>query len=191
MSDVDEKQPQDLKEPSIGPENRQSMVSDVPQSFDGLPPLKSYDTAYPPLNQYSSQKSLQPLGHRKHSAWLASATPVSQQVSHPVQAPTPGGPGPLGHVMYGAPALPYGAYNYNSGNPGYALLVSQTCPTNPIPMSTPTLILIQMAMPMAVKLMPFLHPVAQKRLVLESTKPVIVAVHTRSNAADHSHVPTA
>lgn len=120
MSDVDEKQPQDLKEPSIGPENRQSMVSDVPQSFDGLPPLKSYDTAYPPLNQYSSQKSLQPLGHRKHSAWLASATPVSQQVSHPVQAPTPGGPGPLGHVMYGAPALPYGAYNYNSGNPGYA-----------------------------------------------------------------------
>lgn len=133
MSDVDEKQPQDLKEPSIGPENRQSMVSDVPQSFDGLPPLKSYDTAYPPLNQYSSQKSLQSLGHRKHSAWLASATPVSQQVPHPVQAPTPGGPGHLGHVMYGAPALPYGAYNYNSANPGYATPGVPDMPHQPHP----------------------------------------------------------
>lgn len=133
MSDAEDKQSiQDnlRKDPNLVPENRPSLANDATQSYDTLPSMKAYDTAYPPLNQYSSGQPLkpfQPLEHRKPSVWLSAATPIPQ--SHgfgvqPVQAPTPGGH--PGHVMYmgsnGAPvsgpghAVPYAAYNsMNSG----------------------------------------------------------------------------
>lgn len=119
MSDVDQKQSQnEPKDPGLGSENKPPL-SEVASSYDGPPALKPYDTSYPPLNQYSNQKPFLSFGQRKPSAWLAAGTPAPQ-VPHPIQAPTPAGPGHLSHVMHGAPALPYSGYAFGSVNPGYS-----------------------------------------------------------------------
>lgn len=99
--------------------NTQPHSAETPQTFDGLPSMRAYDTAYPPLNQYSSTlllllKPIQPLNPRQTSAWLSVPS-----------AATPAPPSSLNHivVMGGSgsqipstgPGLPHNNYSYGMG----------------------------------------------------------------------------
>ncbi|GBL51559.1 hypothetical protein ACNR91_000703 [Candidozyma auris] len=99
--------------------NTQPHSAETPQTFDGLPSMRAYDTAYPPLNQYSStllssSKPIQPLNPRQTSAW--SSVP---------SAATPAPPSSLNHIMVmggsgsqipsTGPGLPHNNYSYGMG----------------------------------------------------------------------------
>lgn len=99
--------------------NTQPHSAETPQTFDGLPSMRAYDTAYPPLNQYSSTlllllKPIQPLNPRQTSAWLSVPS-----------AATPAPPSSLNHIMVmggsgsqipsTGPGLPHNNYSYGMG----------------------------------------------------------------------------